>query len=138
MVVHQLKIPTPAEAALIALAEGEIGTADRQAAIDTLRREGLPSRRIEAWHYTDLRNLMGRQGEAGETAPSSGNLLLTPFLPNSTVIDLGTGEGASLPAGIRVDRTVAAADWRKPLFRLPALAWELSGRRAYCTPTSAQ
>src|SRR5579863_1747184 len=34
--------------------------AERQKAFDAFARAGLPHRRIEAWHYTDLRNLMRR------------------------------------------------------------------------------
>ena len=31
---------------------------ERQRAFDAFARAGLPNRRLEAWHYTDLRNLM--------------------------------------------------------------------------------
>jgi len=57
---------TAAETGLIARAESTLSGGDRQrAAIDLLRAEGLPSRRVEAWHYTDLRALLGRRPEVG-------------------------------------------------------------------------
>ncbi len=33
-------------------------SAAREDAIAALKEFGLPTRRVEAWHYTDLRNLM--------------------------------------------------------------------------------
>ena len=44
--------------ALPVLPGGEAVRARRQAAFAAFEREGLPSRRLEAWHYTDLRNRM--------------------------------------------------------------------------------
>ena len=57
---------TPAETALAetfgaakAVLPGNAVVAEgRQRAFDAFARAGLPNRRIEAWHYTDLRNLM--------------------------------------------------------------------------------
>ncbi|MEC9343362.1 MAG: Fe-S cluster assembly protein SufD [Pseudomonadota bacterium] len=50
---------TPAEEAILAaagtVAAGSSGQTARQRAADTLRQRGLPSRKVEAWHYTDLR-----------------------------------------------------------------------------------
>ena len=60
--VTELKTRTPAETQLLQLAEarGENENA-RRPAIEALRRDGLPTRKVEAWHYTDLRALMGRR-----------------------------------------------------------------------------
>lgn len=60
--------PTAAETALAeAFSAAKAGlpgnaavAAGRQKAFDAFARAGLPHRRIEAWHYTDLRNLMRR------------------------------------------------------------------------------
>src|SRR5579863_10459579 len=57
---------TPAEVTLaeeFAATKGKLpGTAEvarlRQEAFDSFAQSGLPNRRIESWHYTDLRNLM--------------------------------------------------------------------------------
>jgi len=57
---------TPTEAALAetfsaaqAKLPGNAVVAEQRAhAFEAFARTGLPNRRIEAWHYTDLRNLM--------------------------------------------------------------------------------
>ncbi|MGO7426768.1 Fe-S cluster assembly protein SufD, partial [Rhizobium ruizarguesonis] len=57
---------TAAEAALIEAFNQQIGelpgngavTALRDRLLDDLKKAGLPTRRIEAWHYTDLKNLL--------------------------------------------------------------------------------
>jgi Fe-S cluster assembly protein SufD len=60
-----LNNPTRAEqdflrefALLLEKAPGQAG--DRQSAFDRFARAGLPSRRVEAWHYTDLRAKLRR------------------------------------------------------------------------------
>jgi Fe-S cluster assembly protein SufD len=65
MTMHVPRIMTAGEKALLALmdaaaADGVKGETARirKAAADVLRAEGLPSRKVEAWHYTDLRNLL--------------------------------------------------------------------------------
>ena len=76
MSVHQLRPRTPAETALIERAEGDGRLPGARArAIDALRRDGLPSRRVEAWHYTDLRALMGRLPEAVGASANDGAIL---------------------------------------------------------------
>src|SRR5690606_36695869 len=57
---------TPAETALIdsfADRMGDLpGNGDvviaRDAALETLKENGIPSRRVESWHYTDFRTLL--------------------------------------------------------------------------------
>ena len=51
-----LQNPTQAEQDLLASFALDAGGApQRQAAFERFARAGLPSRRVEAWHYTDLR-----------------------------------------------------------------------------------
>jgi Fe-S cluster assembly protein SufD len=66
MMDQQVIKHTPAEQALISAyldAVGRMhGTTEtailRDKAIETIKAKGLPSRRVEAWHYTDLRTLL--------------------------------------------------------------------------------
>ncbi|MBN9081792.1 MAG: Fe-S cluster assembly protein SufD [Rhizobiales bacterium 62-17] len=60
MAVQLQTVRTPAEEAILArLAEGgRRHTQTREKAVARLRANGLPNRRVEAWHYTDLRTLM--------------------------------------------------------------------------------
>lgn len=110
---------TPAEAALIERAEGSGAVADsnRQAALEALRAEGLPSRRVEAWHYTDLRALLGRRPlEAG---PSAGGDFLAPLIPNSAVIELGAEAGSNDPLpGVHVERSSEQLGWAESVNHL--------------------
>ncbi|WP_182087001.1 Fe-S cluster assembly protein SufD [Aureimonas sp. ME7] len=83
-------VRTKAELALIGRGEALAPTEAQRSALQVLADEGLPSRRVEAWHYTDLRLLLGRQSEAhGGAAPKGEQNYLTPFLPNSVVVELG-------------------------------------------------
>jgi Fe-S cluster assembly protein SufD len=51
---------TQTEEALLALAdEQENASPQHRTAVNLLRDHGLPTRRVEAWHYTDLRNRLG-------------------------------------------------------------------------------
>jgi Fe-S cluster assembly protein SufD len=71
---------TAAEAALIEAFNNEIGElpgdgaviAIRDRLLDDLKTSGLPTRRVEAWHYTDLKNLLravpAQAGDAGSEA----------------------------------------------------------------------
>ncbi|WP_102958343.1 Fe-S cluster assembly protein SufD [Mangrovicella endophytica] len=123
MTVHQLRRLTPPEEALIASAESGLAEGDetRRNAIATLRRDGLPHRRIEAWHYTDLRTLVGgtQRGLIGKiidaVLPTSEPSFLSPLLPGSTVVDLGATATppASLPAGVAISRSGAMPDWHE-------------------------
>lgn len=120
--VTELKPRTPAETRLLQLAEarGENENA-RRPAIEALRRDGLPTRRVEAWHYTDLRQLMGKRlgaEDAVEALRESGETMLEPFLSGSGVVDLSTGEGSHLPDGVSVSKSDASANWQETPNRL--------------------
>ncbi|WP_279479511.1 Fe-S cluster assembly protein SufD [Aureimonas sp. SK2] len=95
---------TKAELALIERGQTAVATDAQRRALDVLAAEGLPSRRVEAWHYTDLRVLLGRQVEAGTERGEP--TFLTPFLPHSVVVELGTAGAGNDPApGVSVETT---------------------------------
>ena len=87
---------TAAEAALIEAFNNQIGelpgngavTALRDRLLDDLKKAGLPTRRIEAWHYTDLKNLLRtlppQAGDAGSNA-------LAPLVEGATVLPVIQG-----------------------------------------------
>ena len=66
MTVHTLLKPTNAEQALLDAFGQSLGMLPGDAAVTTqrstllkgLREIGLPTRRRESWHYTDLRSLL--------------------------------------------------------------------------------
>lgn len=90
---------TAAEAALIEAFNEKIGelpgngavTALRDRLLDDLKKQGLPTRRIEAWHYTDLKNLLRnvpvQAGDAGSEA-------LEPLVEGSPVLSVIQGKAA--------------------------------------------
>jgi Fe-S cluster assembly protein SufD len=60
MTLHRLQTRTVAESTLaeqFAQAQGALPALDREAAFRLFSAKGLPTRRNEAWHYTDLRSL---------------------------------------------------------------------------------
>jgi Fe-S cluster assembly protein SufD len=97
-------IRTPVETALIHRFEAEAsrrpGGPLRAAGIEAFRASGLPHRRIEAWHYTDLRSLMR---EAAPAAPR----------PDSAALARARAMLALLPA-IEAHRVVLVDGWRAP------------------------
>lgn len=68
MNVHAKPKLTPAEQAMVAafadrisrMPGDEATTKARDAAIERLKQEGFPTRRTEAWHYTDLKRMLSR------------------------------------------------------------------------------
>ncbi|RIY03742.1 Fe-S cluster assembly protein SufD [Aureimonas flava] len=98
---------TKAELALIQRGQTSAATDAQRRALDVLAAEGLPSRRVEAWHYTDLRVLLGRQAEAGNEGGEPS--YLTPFLPHSVVVELGTAGAGNDPApGVAIEAATQA------------------------------
>ena len=113
MSVHQLRPRTPAETALIERAEGAGSYAiggSRAGAIEALRRDGLPTRRVEAWHYTDLRALMGRLPEISATSTDDG-AMLSPLIAGSHVVDISTPETFHQLDGVKVSKLDETADF---------------------------
>lgn len=103
MTIHE-KLPlTAAETALVDSfgervgrlpGNGETVTA-RDAALSALRKKGLPTRRVEAWHYTDLRRLLtnvpDQQADAGSSAKET-------IIPNALLISMLNGQLMDDPA----------------------------------------
>jgi Fe-S cluster assembly protein SufD len=91
---------TAAETALIEAFNDQIGelpgngavTALRDRLLDDLKQAGLPTRRVEAWHYTDLKNLLRavppKAGDAGSEAAD-------PLVSGSTVLSVIQGRANS-------------------------------------------
>lgn len=98
MNIHAKPDLTPAEQAMVAafgdrisrIPGNEATTRARDAAIERLKQTGLPTRRREDWHYTDLRRLLSRfldvaprpdDGAAYEAASSYQRLVTAARLP---------------------------------------------------------
>lgn len=101
MNIQTSKPRTPAESALIdsfSIRMGELpGNGDvviaRDNALEELKVHGLPSRRIESWHYTDFRTLLK---SVPDFNPTAGTNALPALLAGSTI--LAASNGAALAA----------------------------------------
>ncbi len=102
MNVHTGRQPTAAESALVDSfvdrmgelpGDGEIAGA-RDNAIEALKTQGLPSRRVESWHYTDLRTLLRGVAAYDETA---GTNAVPPVIAGSAVAAVSNGKSISAP-----------------------------------------
>ncbi len=129
----------PTEAALAeafgatkAVLPGNAVVAERRAqAFEAFARAGLPNRRIESWHYTDLRNLM-RRALPLAPAPTPQQIAKlaaeTAGLPSPRLV-LVDGIYAPelsgpLPAGVKVTSLAAALAQGEPaLIESLAVAW---------------
>ncbi|MEP3436768.1 MAG: Fe-S cluster assembly protein SufD [Hoeflea sp.] len=76
-------------------------TVARDRLLSTVAETGLPTRRIESWHYTDLRNLM--RGLPGN--PSGGARAIDPLVRGSAVWPVVQGRSAELSAPEGVELT---------------------------------
>ncbi len=96
---------TPAETAIEGYLERPQSglAAEREAARAAFRKLGLPHRRIEAWHYTDLRALLrtvAAPAPEPQQAPASGPSTLVGASP-LTFADGWLGRAApALPEGV--------------------------------------
>jgi Fe-S cluster assembly protein SufD len=102
MNVHTGRQPTPAESMLVdgfvdrmgeLPGDGEIASA-RDNAIEALKTQGLPSRRVEAWHYTDLRTLLRGIPAFDETG---GTNALPAIIPGSAIATVSNGVALTSP-----------------------------------------
>lgn len=110
MNIHAPTTLTPAEAALVdgfAQRVSEFsGDADvalgRDNAVEAIKA-GLPTRRIEAWHYTDLRRLLNT---VPSYDPAAKPAALTPLLEGSAILRVANGVGGALASvdGVEIER----------------------------------
>ena len=121
MTVHTPRILTDGETALIEAFESAKpeGHSDaREAAIETLRKLGLPTRRIEAYHYTDLRALVrGEYKVAERPSEEDARAIGTGFprlVDDASVLHFRDGHffdwGDDIPKGISVDAQLPVPD----------------------------
>lgn len=108
MNVHTGRQPTTAEAALVDSFVDRMGelpgdaeiVSARDNAIEALKTQGLPSRRVEAWHYTDLRTLLRSVAAYDGTA---GTNALPAVIPGSAVATVSNGVALTSPRVAGVD-----------------------------------
>ncbi len=102
MNIHAVRQKTAAESQLLEAFNSRIGalpgnvavSSARDAAIEHFKLHGLPTRRVEAWHYTDLRTLL-RSIPSGNEA---GSTSFEPLVADSTVLALVEGEAQPVKA----------------------------------------
>ncbi|MEO3387379.1 Fe-S cluster assembly protein SufD [Mesorhizobium sp. CAU 1741] len=107
MNVHAPNTLTPAETALVEAFSQRVaqlpGDADvarrRDDAVEALKA-GLPTRRIEAWHYTDLRRLLNSVPAFDATARPE---TLSPLIDGSAVLRVANGMADGMPTIDGVD-----------------------------------
>jgi Fe-S cluster assembly protein SufD len=100
---------TAAETALVDAYTAQIGElpgegavlSARDSLLASLRKQGLPTRRVESWHYTDLRALLRAVPAYDPTAFAQ---KVDPLVPGSSVLAVlnGKADTKNLPAGINV------------------------------------
>ncbi|AYD01192.1 Fe-S cluster assembly protein SufD [Neorhizobium sp. NCHU2750] len=88
---------TAAETALVEAFAAQIGelpgngavTGTRDRLLDDLKKSGLPTRRIESWHYTDLKNLLRA---VPERVVGTAGASIEPLVKGSAVLSVLQGE----------------------------------------------
>jgi len=110
MTLHAANRLTVAETQLIESYTDQIGELPGDGAVlsardrlfDELKRGGLPTRRIEAWHYTDLKNLLR---SVPETDPATRVKPVGAMVAGSTVFAVAQGKAVSenAPEGVAVE-----------------------------------
>ncbi|OJF93856.1 ABC transporter ATP-binding protein [Rhizobium sp. 58] len=102
---------TAAETALVDAYTAQIGDligdgavlSARDTLVDDLKKQGLPTRRVEAWHYTDLRALLRTVPVADPTAFAE---RVEPLVAGSSVMTVlnGKADDKTAPVGVNVRR----------------------------------
>src|SRR3712207_5233461 len=99
---------TPAEAALVSTFGERLALLPGGGEVMTIRdraleqvKAGLPTRRVESWHYPDLRRLMPVPPLHDDTVDARP---LTPLLAGSTVVSMlnGVAPAAAAIPGLRI------------------------------------
>ena len=103
MTLHSLKTRTAAETALaeqFAAAQAAVPAPDREASFRRFAANGQPTRRDEAWHYTDLRALFAHvaplAGAPDPIALAAAKLTLTARTPAGSAV-LAIVDGRYIP-----------------------------------------
>jgi len=80
---------------------GDARTAEKREQVIEILKMGLPSRRVEAWHYTDLRRLLS---SVPAFQPEVHAEPREPLLPGAAVLPVvnGIARPADVPAGVSV------------------------------------
>ncbi|WP_419913350.1 Fe-S cluster assembly protein SufD [Hoeflea sp.] len=109
MNMHSEKPITAAEQALVDSFLNRLGslpgdhtiTALRDGYIEDIKRDGLPTRRVEAWHYTDLRSLLKA---VPQDLVSTGASSIEPLVEGSDVFSVinGMADAGQAPGGVDV------------------------------------
>ncbi|MFC5385776.1 Fe-S cluster assembly protein SufD [Aquamicrobium segne] len=101
MNIHATPQLTPAETALVEAFGERLGTLPGDGAVMSRRdhaiemvKAGLPTRRVESWHYTDLRRLLGKVPAFPATSAVKA---LDPILEDSHLITLIDGVWSGKP-----------------------------------------
>lgn len=110
MNVHA-QMHTTAEKALLAAFDARFSDLPGDGAVAVKRdnaieqlKAGLPTKRIESWHYTDLRRLLAKVPEFADRVDAKS---VEPVLEGSTILPLLNGASAhisSLPEGVTVEQ----------------------------------
>lgn len=107
---------TQAEEAMLAAAAEAPANSGRAAAAGVLRERGLPTRRVEAWHYTDLRSaIKGFPGLAESGSQAVESVSEVPgFIPAARIsfVDGAIASQDALPAGITAQQAVPVGGFR--------------------------
>ncbi len=123
-------IRTEAETALLDMFEAQRASLPgapqpRKSAIDRFARTGLPHRRIESWHYTDLRAAMRTASPLRDATSAATNVPRDDFTvgPRLVVLDgvfrADLSDMQALPAGVTVSSLRDALKVDPPLATLP-------------------
>ncbi|MEM7461072.1 MAG: Fe-S cluster assembly protein SufD [Pseudomonadota bacterium] len=120
MMLKKIENLTQAEEAILAASTLLGPDKERTAAADTLRAHGLPTRRVESWHYTDLRNQLKAFPENTQSASKkqADEWLdnCSEFLPALRLAFLNgvflEGPTEVLPAGLNLQTGLANGGYR--------------------------
>jgi Fe-S cluster assembly protein SufD len=113
--LQKIETLTETEQALLAAAGNAPSTPQRRRAAAVLREHGLPTRKVERWHYTDLRSRLVKFGLPSKASAADGEAWLKSakaFIAGARLPFLGghylEGDADPLPAGVEAKPADAA------------------------------
>ncbi len=114
--LKRLEKLTEAEEAILEASERLPAGDVKHAAYAVLRERGLPSRRVEAWHYTDLRNAIKHFPALAESASQEVESLhdLAAIVPAARIAFVNGGrlDPHALPAGVSLSEEITRGGYR--------------------------